>query len=1204
MLRKAAYATCQLTDEDLPDLDLDEIPDCLDPDKDGDGFQEGADCNDEDVMVHPGATETCNGKDDDCNGTTDELGIAGCTTYYLDADEDDYGVQADSVCACGPTGAYKAKVPGDCDDKNKAVNPGASEICDGLDNDCDNVGDTPGLPGCVPWYVDADQDGHGHPAKWKCLCGPEGQYLTQKGDDCDDTTELTWPGAPEVCDLQDNDCDGRIDIPLSASPECPADCAGKADCAAKCAVKVDCSTDCGPGQAACLSGDTSGCTAPKTTTCLDPKLGCSTYETCGACPAMPPELCNLADDDCDGLIDEGVLQTVFVDADEDGHGKPGSGKEGCAGAPKTSLLDDDCNDADATVHPGADEVCDKADQDCDFEIDEGVLVVYWTDQDGDGYGDPAKPVSACEAPAGAVIEPGDCAPEVATVHPNADELCNGKDDDCDGQVDESWPTLGQPCDGLDTDPCPDGTVVCAPGQADTICEDPENALVEKCNGVDDNCDGQIDELWPTLGDACDGEDADSCAEGQIACDGSGTGVVCAELGNGHEESCNTKDDDCDGLTDELWPDLGGACDGPDPDQCATGVVVCADTGASTICKEEGPGVQEICNGQDDDCDGEVDELWPELKQPCDGPDADQCKLGVTVCDEGGAGVTCKELGPPKVDVCNGQDDDCDGVADEDFPDKGKACDGPDADQCKDGKLVCNGVDLVCDDDIAAVAELCNGQDDTCDGVVDEGFETQGTPCDGPDGDQCKEGVWQCNGVGLECSDTTDTLVEQCNNQDDDCDGKFDEDVPNMGQPCTVPGVSGVCKQGQTVCQSGTIQCQQTQFGGTEICNGQDDDCDGQVDGIIQDCSNSCGSGTKTCYGGSWGGCSAPTPQCTSGACCDGCHFEPASTQCGGPDQTVSECQGTCGGGIVQKKRYRYCTGYSSDCGTGNQQWISQGVVSNCSSGQLCQESGSSASCASCSCGCSGGQCITNNQYAKKCVSGDVWWTDCNGTQTSKVEECGSCSCQGSSCSVTTTSNKVCSGGNVYYTDCKGNVASLAQTCCGGCSSGKCKTTSTVTVDQADSGFSKYGSTYWWTAYTHTDGSADGWFNTNAYGSQERFYYTFGGGSGNTYYGIFQTSGSLTGTYNVRVHQPSPDPFDPSMGGAGPNSFVKCSTVHFTIKHKGSTSGQAVTKSMNASGWVTLGTFEFCGQKGYVRYGDNASPSNCAVSFDAVRWELK
>ena len=73
---------------------------------------------------------------------------------------------------------------------------------------------------------------------------------------------------------------------------------------------------------------------------------------------------------------------------------------------------------------------------------------------------------------------------------------------------------------------------------------------------------------------------------------------------------------------------------------------------------------------------------------------------------------------------------------------------------------------------------------------------------------------------------------------------------------------------------------------------------------------------------------------------------------------------------------------------------------------------------------------------------------------------------------------------------------------------------------------------------------------------------------------------------------------------GPSSFIKCSSVHFEIKHKGSTGGQAITKSMNASGWVVLGTFEFCGQKGYVRYDDSATPSNCAVSFDAVRWELQ
>ena len=1081
-----------VVDEDQADLDQDGLADCVDPDKDGDTFGEGPDCDDLDVTVHPEATEKCNGKDDDCNGTVDDFGTPGCTTYYLDADGDGYGLETDSVCACGPTGDYSAKVGGDCDDSEKAMNPGAKEICDGLDNDCDGEGDTAGLAGCVPWYVDDDQDGHGHPAKWKCLCGPMDGYLTLVGDDCDDTSELTWPGAPELCDLQDNDCDGRIDIAASAPPDCPADCAGKTACVNKCAVVVDCSTDCGPGEAACLAGELADCSAPATVTCLDPKLGCAEYETCGSCPPMPTETCNGQDDNCNAEVDEGVKVTVFVDADTDGYGKAGTGYLGCEGAEMTSLTDDDCNDSDKSVHPGAAEICDGKDQDCDSAIDDGVTTVFWVDQDGDGYGDPAKPVSACEAPSGTSEESGDCAPTDGNVYPGAPELCNGADDSCDGKVDEAWPELGSACDGADADPCPDGVVVCAPSLNDVLCEDADDVLVEKCNGVDDNCDGSVDELWPDLGQPCDGDDDDSCAEGTIACDAAGTGVTCAELGNGHVESCNGQDDDCDKLADELWPELGTPCDGPDADKCATGTTVCAASGAAAVCEESGVAKVESCNGQDDDCDGTADEDWPTLQTPCDGPDSDKCALGTTVCNPAGTGVLCEESGPAKVELCNGQDDDCDGAVDEDFPTKGQPCDGDDADSCADGQLACDGVKLSCNDDSSALVE---------------------------------------------------------------------------------------------------------------VCNNKDDDCDGTVDGIVKDCSNSCGSGTQSCNNGNWSSCSAPTPECTSGPCCDGCYFRSSNTQCGGPIQTTQSCQGSCGGSVVQNAQYKYCTGYSASCGTGNTKWESQGVVDYCSGGQLCKTSGSSASCVSCSCGCSGGQCTSNSQYAKQCVSGDVWWTDCNGSATSKVEDCGGCSCQSGSCKVTTTSNKVCSGSNVYTTDCKGNLANFVESCCGGCSNGKCQSSGTVTIDQSASTFTKGGSTYWWSVYTHPDASADGWFNTYAYGPSEKFVYTFGGGTG-SYYGIFKTNKALSGSYKVWVHRPNPDAFDPSLGGPGPNSYVKCTSVKFRVKHKGNTGGQTITKSMSGSGWLLLGTFQFCNQYGEVRYDDAASPSDCAVSFDAVRWEAQ
>ncbi len=101
---------------------------------------DNTDCNDSDYDINPDATEVCNnGEDDDCDGTTDENeeDLIGCTTYYLDVDDDTYGVTADSRCLCGPVGDYTATQGGDCNDAVAAVNPAATEICDGIDNDCD-----------------------------------------------------------------------------------------------------------------------------------------------------------------------------------------------------------------------------------------------------------------------------------------------------------------------------------------------------------------------------------------------------------------------------------------------------------------------------------------------------------------------------------------------------------------------------------------------------------------------------------------------------------------------------------------------------------------------------------------------------------------------------------------------------------------------------------------------------------------------------------------------------------------------------------------------------------------------------------------------------------------------------------------------------------------------------------------------------------
>ena len=94
------------------------------------------DCNDTSASVHPGATEICNGIDDNCNGQVDEAGASGCTIYYLDVDRDGYGTSS-SKCLCAPAAPYDSLYATDCNDANATVHPGATEICNGIDDNCD-----------------------------------------------------------------------------------------------------------------------------------------------------------------------------------------------------------------------------------------------------------------------------------------------------------------------------------------------------------------------------------------------------------------------------------------------------------------------------------------------------------------------------------------------------------------------------------------------------------------------------------------------------------------------------------------------------------------------------------------------------------------------------------------------------------------------------------------------------------------------------------------------------------------------------------------------------------------------------------------------------------------------------------------------------------------------------------------------------------
>ncbi len=197
-------------------------------DLDGDGFGDPAtefqqdceldampagDCDDSDERVHPGATELCNGRDEDCDGAVDDEAL-NADVFYEDSDGDGYGDDATELFSCTrPSGAVA--VGGDCDDSDFEVNPSASEICnEGVDDDCDGSADGDDALGQGTFYEDLDGDGYGDPGRWTVACtAPAG--TTPDASDCYDGNADAHPGQTQLFGEDrgdgsyDYDCDGH-----------------------------------------------------------------------------------------------------------------------------------------------------------------------------------------------------------------------------------------------------------------------------------------------------------------------------------------------------------------------------------------------------------------------------------------------------------------------------------------------------------------------------------------------------------------------------------------------------------------------------------------------------------------------------------------------------------------------------------------------------------------------------------------------------------------------------------------------------------------------------------------------------------------------------------------------------------------------------------------------------------------------------------
>lgn len=355
----------------------------IDGDLDGDGF-EVDDCNDTDAAVHPGAVERCDGVDNDCDGAID-LGATDVSTWYADTDGDGYG-GGGSVTTCAQPAGYAA-TNDDCDDANWSVSPGATELCNDRDDDCDAAVDESAADETT-WFLDADGDGYGDDDVTLSACDEPAGYVSLGGD-CEDGDIAYNPGASEDCaDATDYNCDGSV-----AYADADAD-----------------------GFAACDDCDDS-----------DALVNASGVEVCDG-----------VDDDCDGAVDEDTAADAgswYADADGDAYGNGDASVTSCTG-PSGYVADAaDCDDSDSLVHPGATEVCGGADEDCDGVTDESGArgeTTWYLDADTDGYGGTTSRGS-CTAPAGYVAVNGDCDDGDSGISPVAYDIAgDGIDQDCDG----------------------------------------------------------------------------------------------------------------------------------------------------------------------------------------------------------------------------------------------------------------------------------------------------------------------------------------------------------------------------------------------------------------------------------------------------------------------------------------------------------------------------------------------------------------------------------------------------------------------------------------------------------------------------------------------------------------------------------------------------------------------------------------------------
>ena len=745
------------------------------------------------------------------------------------------------------------------------------EECDNLDNDCDGQVDED-CGECRPGERRPCGISTGECSIGTQICNSDGYWGI-----CDGTSP-----EPEECDSLDNNCDGTIDEGCDCTPGENRPCG-------------DDMGSCTRGTMVCNADGYWGfCdgTTPQPEICDGLDNNCDGYidegllNLCDECGPIPPETCDMLDNDCDGDIDEGcscidgMSQPCGTDL-----GQCERGTQICFGGRWSTCLDE--------VRPES-ESCDGLDNDCDGDFDERCTCMEGMIQScGSNIGECLSGRQTCDE----FGRWGECEGAIT----ERSEICgDGLDNNCNSEIDEDCectPENVRSC-GTDIGMCASGLEVCESGRYWSPCEGATFGDSEICDGEDNDCDDDIDEGCDCL-DGIErpcGSDLGQCEYGIQTCV-FGRWSFCEGDTRPRAETCDSLDNDCDGSIDEGCECLHGRtreC-GINIGDCERGLQECID-GHWTLCDGIMPEAEE-CDGHDNDCDGDIDE---------------------------GLLNACGFCGPPPPEECDAIDNDCDGDIDEGcscLDGEERPC-GTDLGTCERGTQTCShGRWNSCEGDIRPRSESCDAArlDENCNGLINEGCECDegdSRPC-GSNVGECIEGIQSCNDGrwSFDCTGDTVPNSERCNGLDDDCDGTVDEGcdcIDGSARPC---GSSmGLCEEGLQTCSSGRWdECIDDVGPDSEICDGLDNDCDGTIDegllnrcgecgppppercdGEDNDCDGSvdegcgCRHGSSRSCGTNLGICSFGSQICTDGTweLCDG--IPPESESC---DAIDNDCDG-------------------------------------------------------------------------------------------------------------------------------------------------------------------------------------------------------------------------------------------------------------------------------------------------------------------------